>query len=196
MIQHHRKILSSIAAYLIGAAAILAPSLVTAEIYKTRDAQGNVVFTDVPPKDQSETVKLSESSNYTPPVAQDSASTQSAPPQDEEDDEEAEPTTYSTVSISSPAPEEAVRENSGNVTVTVRSAPRLATGHTYTLLLDGQPVGDSSDGVFTLENVDRGTHTLSARITDKNMTIVAQGPDQTFHMLRFSALSVKRRKAG
>ena len=196
MTQLSNKLTSYIVALSIGTWAASTPSLLTAEIYKTRDEQGHVTFSDVPTNDRSETIKLSKTSQYpTAPPASTSTS-QSASQTDDDEGLETEATAYSSISISSPGPEEAIRENSGHVTVTVRSEPRLSPGHTYTLTLDGQPAGDSLAGVFTLENVDRGTHILSARIVDQNQSVLTQSAEITFHMLRFSTLSAKRRNAG
>ena len=196
MTQLSNKLASCIVALSIGTWAASTPSLLTAEIYKTRDEQGNVTFSDVPTKDLSEIVKLSKTSQFPAPQSAHTSTPQSASRIDDDEGLETEATAYSSISISSPGPEEAIRENSGHITVTVRSEPRLSPGHTYTLTLDGQPAGDSLDGTFALENVDRGTHILSARIVNQNQSVITQSAEITFHMLRFSALSAKRRNAG
>ena len=49
-------------------AAICAAPVYAAEIYRTVDKDGNVVFTDVPTSDRSESVELQKTSEYTPVV--------------------------------------------------------------------------------------------------------------------------------
>ena len=39
---------------------------VSAEIYKIVDTDGNIVFTDIPPNDSKETVRLTDSNDFTP----------------------------------------------------------------------------------------------------------------------------------
>lgn len=156
-------------------------------IYKTIDEDGNVVFTDIAPPDSRETVELSNSTSYTPP-----AISANPPPDTQPSGTPATSTrseiVYQSVMINSPANDEAVRDNAGNITISVAVNPSLAPGHSIALVVDGKRVGTSLSGQFPLRNVDRGTHTLSAQVLDENQIILKQSSDQTFHMLRFSAL--------
>lgn len=179
-------------AIVVAILAMVLPGHLEAAIYKTVDADGNVVFTDVPPSDDSQAVKLSDTSRYAPTQTDDADpdAPAGAGLQEEEIDTETgpEPARYVSLSIATPAYDEAVRENSGNVTVVVQPEPLLAPGHTIQLLLDGVLIDATMDGVFALENVDRGTHTLTARIVDHSDSVLAESADSTFHMLRHSAL--------
>lgn len=173
-----------------------------AGIYKTVDKDGNVVFTDVPPKEDAKAVQLRGASVYAPQ----SETTQPAPinaapsspqPGDLQDSllgsgEDSAPvavTAYEQLSIASPAEDEAVRANAGNFTVTVRLTPALMAGDQVVIMLDGQEVARSSGTAVALENIDRGTHSLMAQIVDSSgVPKIASNP-VTFHLLRRSVLN-------
>ncbi len=164
----------------------------TAAIYKTTDEDGNVVFTDVPPKDQSGEVDVTEQNVYTPPALP-AAPAQAVDPESADDEAaggEAVATTYEALSITSPADDEPVRENAGNVTIVVRATPALDTsqGHQLEILLDGLPASNGAAASVSLTNVDRGTHVVTARITDADGNVLIASQPVTFHMLRYSAL--------
>ena len=185
----------------IGALAMALSSSVPAfaAIYRTVDEDGNVVFTDVPPKETSKAVKLDNHNDYTPPAAETASSNERATGwlADEEENENAAPTGYSAIAISYPGNDEAVRENAGNLTVTIESEPALDTnqGHSIEILLDGEPAGSASGASVALTNIDRGTHTLSANVVDRSGSVLGSSNTITFHMLRYSKLNPPARSA-
>jgi uncharacterized protein DUF4124 len=175
---------------------VLLASLTTeASIYKTIDKDGNVIFTDVPPKDDSETVKLETYNTYkavTPPAAPTSVTQVPA-----EQSEEVAGTRYEVLSIATPRPDESIRENAGNLIITVSTTPEIATteGHSLEVLLDGKVMSSGSDKTIALTNVDRGTHQLSAQITNSDGDVLITSPAVEFHMLRASRLNVPKNPA-
>jgi hypothetical protein len=162
-------------------ASLLAGSA-AAEIYKTVDANGNVVYTDVAPKTGGTTVDATPLNSYDPthvprnsvsPSATDSAGAA------------LDAHYYSVVRITEPGDDEAVRENAGNVVVAVAVSPALRGDHHLVLTLDDEPLdAEPEDNVFTLGNLDRGTHIATAEIIDASGAIVAQSQPVTFHVLR------------
>jgi hypothetical protein len=160
-----------------------------AEIYKTVDADGNVVFTDVPPKDQSKAIVLETQNTYTPEA---SAAPKQSPERPAE--EEPAPVLYDHIAIVAPQHDAPVRENTGNVTVVVTSNPALdsSRGHTMQILVDGQIASSGQSNSVALTNLDRGTHQLTAQIVDGNGQIVVSSSPITFHMLRYSALKPRQ----
>ena len=81
----------------------------------------------------------------------------------------------------------------GSLIVTITSEPGLHSGHRFRLIMDGQPVGEpGTSPVFPLQNIDRGTHQLSAEVIDSQGRIVERTPAQPFHMKRIT-LAEKRR---
>ena len=65
--------------------------------------------------------------------------------------------------------------------------PELAPGNTIQFVVDGKSFGGASrNTVKTLSNVDRGTHTLSARVVNETGKTLATTPAMTFHLFRAS----------
>jgi len=188
---------------LIGSVALLALTLQAApasaaQIYKTVDKDGNVVFTDVPPGDKTDTVKLEKYNSYEPVTTPQPASTATTTTAEADTEETAPETAYELVSIASPAYDEAIRQNAGMVTVAVNTTPQLdtAAGHKLQILLDGVVKAEGSSASLLLENVDRGTHELRAQITDADGQVLAQSAASTFHLLRYSVLLNPKRQSG
>ena len=158
---------------------------VTAQVYTYIDAEGNRVFTDSPQSGNAQQVPLATSNRMAPPKAP-TASTQVP----------AHPTTpilnYDVLRITIPEPGATIRDNAGNLIVTASSEPGLHPGHSYRLLLDGKPVGNiGRSPVFSLQNIDRGTHQIAVEIITPQGIIVERTPSQPFHMKRIS-LAQKR----
>lgn len=157
---------------------ITPPSFVNAEIYKTIDKHGNVVFTDKPSPDQpSEPVTLKPATRlHLPPstsgsVNQPANSTASEEP------------AYSMFEINSPVHDSTVRNN-GNFTIKVDIRPSLAKGHRLRFYIDGQVVtGPQRLLTHNVKNMDRGTHQLKVEILNSSGKVV-QKAESTVHVQR------------
>jgi len=108
------------------------------------------------------------------------------------------PTAYESLEILSPAHEETLRDNGGNVTVRVRATPRLRTGsaHRLRILLDGRLQDAASErSAITLRNIDRGSHEIVAVIVDPDGRELVRSAPVTLYLHRRSLLhpSVKSR---
>ena len=181
-----------IPAWLLILPLLLFTTTVGAEIYKIVEADGNIVFTDIPPNDSKETVHLKHSNDFKPIAATtpDSANTPNRALHTDAENPTRPLKHYESVIITQPAEDEAVRENSGNITVQVSANPtlNLRQGHIFELHLDTVVIARNQKGIFKLENIDRGTHTLKALIMNNADAVIATSAEQTFHMLRYSAL--------
>ena len=161
---------------------VAASSVAVAEIYKTVDANGNVVFTDIAPVDRSgqpapQPVTVTPMNTYDSPTQ--------APPATEADDEATAPTYYSQLTVTSPAADETVRDNGGYVEVQVALTPALRAGHRMLLVFDGEPTEiEAVSGGFQLTNVDRGTHTAGARVVDRRGNVLIESAASTFNLMR------------
>jgi hypothetical protein len=151
-----------------------------AQVYTYIDAEGNRVFTDKPRSGNAERVELAPS-NSMPAIQTQTAPRVAAP---------LEPTQrYSLLRILVPQPDASIRDNAGNLIVSVNSEPALFPGHRYRLLLDGEAVGEAGTSpVFPLENIDRGTHQLAVEIIDQQGRIIERTPSQPFHLHRISLI--------
>jgi hypothetical protein len=154
-----------------------------AEVYTYIDAEGNRVFTDQP-RHNAKKVDVAPSNGMAlPPKKRPAPSASRNPP----------PLfIYQLVRILAPEPDATIRDMQGNLIVTVTNDPALQPGHSYRLLLDGNPYGaPGRSPVIPLTNIDRGTHQLSIEIFDQYGRVAERTPNQPFHMLRTS-LAQKR----
>lgn len=157
-------------------------------IYKTKDASGNVIFSDVPPikgGKPEDPIVLKETNTWAGPGTD---KTTQRTPWIVDEKGEATPDVfvpYSTLSIVSPVNDASVRENSGRVTVTVSILPPLAVNLQLRLIMDGKTMGQNSGTGFPLENVDRGTHSLLLEVVNSAGQSLQQSSVTTFHMQRY-----------
>lgn len=167
---------------------LLATGLASAaNIYKWTDESGRVVFGDKPPNGVEATpVRVQSPQTFTPPPKSTfkSSSTEEA---EKKAAEEAARPKYK-VAIASPADDEPVRNNPGNIAIQISSEPalNLEAGHKFQLLMDGNPVMTSQKTTIVLTNVDRGTHTLQVQVIDETGKVLESSASSTFHMLRFA----------
>lgn len=205
MIRHHhrprsgrtRAGLPALTGALVCAVSLLSATTADAgtTIYRTVDENGNVVFTDVPPKsnEQGAAVKLGDSNSFTPPAAENrSPSGRSVEEWLDGDagdgEQERAPGGYASLQVASPANDAAVRDNAGNVTVTASVEPELATDHVMQLYLDGTLRDSGPTTSFQLTNLDRGTHEVELRIVDQGGNVLASSGPSVFHLQRRSVL--------
>lgn len=164
---------------------LLVAALAQAQMYRWVDDEGNVQFSDTPPPEgtsaeRMEVPKPSVVETYKPPKAAGDTGSQT-----EGDTQEAsDKAPRYRLAITSPADDQAVRENAGNVTVTVDLKPALQTGHQLRLYLDGNRLDNGGTRTSVqLTNVPRGTHTLRAEVVDGSGKVLRR-TTSTFHLLR------------
>jgi hypothetical protein len=164
------------------------------KVYRTVDENGNVIFTDMPPGEQgtprgsnTTEVELDAVNGYEPTGRRTDASGRELWIVDDLDAETEEadgPVIYSTLTVDSPAPEEALRANDGTVHITGALLPALAPEHRVRLVLDGAPHSLAPQAQFTLTNMDRGAHTVSLEVVDASGTTLISSTTTTFYVLR------------
>ena len=91
---------------------------------------------------------------------------------------------YKSLEITNPADEQTLRDNSNpSVSVVVSVKPRLQTkfGHELQLLFDGDEFGAPVSSLrFTLDAVERGSHSLQALVVESDGRIFERSPISTF----------------
>ena len=90
------------------------------------------------------------------------------------------------VEITSPAQDEAVRSNAGNLVVHVEFPPDELGDVSCELMLNGQWLATSTAGTFLLEDLDRGRHRLKARLKDAEDKVLAVSDEVNFQFLRYA----------
>jgi hypothetical protein len=149
-------------------------------IYKSTDAQGNVVFTDKPPAEGTtrEEVTLRRLNTQPAPDMSSSPAPRDVAP-------EAEESTARTVTITAPADQTVIPMGQGNFTVEASAQPPLAPGEKLVLQVDGAPVGDAqASGRWALTNVLRGGHNLTVVRLGANGAEVARSPTVHVQVMR------------
>lgn len=162
-------------------------SIASAEVYKTTNPDGSTSYSDVP-TEGSETITPPE---LTPTPAVKYPKKQVAKPVDK-DKKQALP--YTSFSISSPTNDETIRDNNGNVRISLDIAPKLQTDfkHSITILLDGKPIKTGlTSAQAQLNNIDRGMHSITAQIVAKDGKVLKTSSSVTIHMKRQSKLHGK-----
>jgi hypothetical protein len=155
-----------------------------------------VTFSDSPPGkgEKGEAVEVREPMSFEPPPTPSAGSGEdwqwdmTNNPEAEE-----EAFAYTGISVIAPAYDEGVRENSGTVTVVMGVDPGLRPGDVIEVLLDGQPVATAGGNQVTLSEVERGTHSLLARVVDPGGAVMIESEVSTFHMLRYMPLTAPNR---
>lgn len=162
---------------------LLASASAHAEVYRHVDAQGNVTFSDEPMQG-SETIRVKPVTTITLPKPEAVMETDRLL-----QEVEREGAAYESVSLAHPENDQAFYSGNGTVTFEVRSTPALRQGHRYEVTLDGQPVGQSSSGAITVNNIDRGSHNAGVHIVDQDGIQVKSGQPVSFTLHRPSRLN-------
>ena len=159
---------------------------VLADVYKSVDEDGNVIFTDQP-SENAERIQVKEVQTVESqkPGPEETALVEEG--LEEESEEEAGPG-YTRVAITSPENEAAIRANDGNITVSAVVEPALKadTGDHLALYMDSKLVSAGPGTQFNLSNVDRGTHTFSVAVIDKEGKELLRSAAISFTVLRHS----------
>jgi hypothetical protein len=154
----------------------------SAAVYKSIDAQGNVVYTD-DPKGNGEPVTLPPLSTVPPPKYVTSPPAATLPAAD------SQAPVYEQLTIAAPAPDETLRDNTGDVMVKVVLQPPLdkTAGHRLQYFLDGQPQGKpSTSDKARYPDVPRGAHTAEVAVVDAGGEELQRSPSVRFYLHRQS----------
>lgn len=168
----------------------LVPTLASAAIYKWVDSNGHVVFSDQP-HPGAQKVELPPISTFSdqgaaqkPATATTSSKAKKRPA-----------AIYHNFVIVKPTAGETFWNNVGTLDVQLGlTPPELREGDKILINLDGKPQGKGiTTPRFTLHNLDRGTHVLSASVVDGAGRTLITAPSVTFYLHKASALFPNRR---
>lgn len=147
-----------------------------AGVYKRVNPDGSIEFTDMPEEVGEKSIEVAPPSSYSPPPLPKPAAPTAAAKKTA--------VSYESVAISSPAHDSTIRDNEGNISISVTSKPGLQTGHSFILMLDGKEVGKGPQSTFQLKNIDRGSHNLSVQVINGAGKIMVQSKPVTVHLHR------------
>ncbi|MCB1757414.1 MAG: DUF4124 domain-containing protein [Gammaproteobacteria bacterium] len=166
--------------------ALLTPALALAQIYKSTDEDGNIIYTDIPPDDSAKEVVLPELNVLDTPKT--TYAPKKVAPENQSKPKSAFENKYTQLEIIQPSHEETIRDNAGNVILSVQLIPRLFAekGDRLFIELDGQVVNNGTSNTVKLDNIDRGTHTVAAYIQDADGEQLIVAENISFELKRFS----------
>jgi len=163
-------------------------------IYRTTDAQGNVIFTDAPPADgqPGERVDVPPVNTTPAPQVRESATEESsAGSADRNTEEEAQAPPQ--VAIIYPPDETTIPRGPGNFAVTAEVSRPLQSGQRLQLRLDGDPSGEPQrEGTWNLTNVLRGAHDLTVSVLGEEGKTLATSEPVRVYGLRPSLIQPNR----
>tara|TARA_B100000446_G_scaffold29101_3_gene24342 strand:+ start:909 stop:1409 length:501 start_codon:yes stop_codon:yes gene_type:complete len=155
---------------------LLFTTIAAADVYKSVDEDGRVIYTDNPHgKQQVEKVDLPSINSQpaipiTPPKKTDQAMA-----------------TQYRLSIVSPAHESHIPTGQAEITVRVKLQPKMNSEQRIQLLLNGRAFGPASKTPnIRLSDVYRGEHQLAARLQDSQGKTLAQSASITLYVKRTS----------
>ena len=167
---------------------ILFASVTNAGIYTCKDQDGNTIYSDNP---NAENCVNAEKVNVdslpplikTKPLVYPSATSNT-------NVGNAADLAYSSIEITSPAAEESIRSNIGDVNINYQSTPplQLQAGHQYVVTMGGEEVYTGTNNNIALKGINRGTHTLSAKIISAEGKTLIDSPSIQFTLHRYSSL--------
>lgn len=164
-----------------------------ATVYRSTDAQGNVIFSDRPFNDSErislEPLTVVPSLQVAPSLSKPlTPSTDSPRARDKENHPGAPFMPYSTFEIASPQDEQTLPTGyAGSIEVELQIEPALRKDHRVRLLLDGR-VSQSAmhTEAFMLTNLNRGEHILQAELLDASGQVRHRSAPVTLYVQRAS----------
>jgi Domain of unknown function (DUF4124) len=162
---------------------LLLAASVQADVYKSVNEQGEVVYSDQPTPN-AQRMKLPELPTYkAPPIPGFSSTPESKP---------AAASPYKSIKIVAPENDATIRDNQGVVRVEVALSPPLMTkaGHKIQFYLNGEPHGiPVATTSISFSNLDRGTYTLTTSVMDTEGAVLSSSDPVVFHLHRESVLN-------
>ena len=159
---------------------LIFPLLAGADIYRWKDADGNLIFSDTP-RDGAEKIEIGEIMTVPARQARSVSDSGAEKPKVEK---------YDSVTITSPADEQTFRNNDAtNVRVSVSLSPPLQVRHRHKLqlLVDGQSAAEPGRNLnFSLPEIERGAHQLQAVVVGPDGNTVEHSPVSRFFVHKTS----------
>lgn len=161
------------------------------EVYERIDDKGHVEYSDQP-QPGSEPYHVSPVPTYQGPESTDMAPRSNASGQHQKGFDSSGDG-YTALKIVNIHNGEAIRANNGNIRIQLSLKPRLKAtqDHHIIILLDGETYWQGQQDAVQLTNLDRGQHTLTAKVVDRDGQELISTEALTFHLLRVSRLLPK-----
>jgi hypothetical protein len=163
-----------------------------AQVYKTVDEDGNVVYTDQAPKDGSEPMELPPLSIVEAPKYEELTRPAADVAADEDEGREMSlrqlRNRYRGFAIISPENEQSLWNPQGLITMAWQAPYPLQQGMQVRASMDGEQIGLTSDRVIPITRLERGAHTLEAVLVDARGRTIATADTVTFFIRQPSVI--------
>ena len=171
-----KSTIALLAALALTTVSLVNTSLVHAQtIYKIVNKDGTVTYSDQPSAGATEVVLDDTTNVIVSPIATKQKTKQVIKPQQ----------VQHKLIISSPQPEETIRNNQG--TVAIRASIEPNKNGRYVLKLRDQTI-ESLTGTFALKGLERGTYPYQINFLDNTGKVIASSSTQRFYLHKASAL--------
>lgn len=175
-----------------------------AQVYKTVDEHGNVVYTDQPPTPDAKPVQLRGLTVVPVPDPPTPKPVRARQGQADADgkvtDLGALRRGYRDFRLTQPLPEQMFAGTENMATVAWDTQYALQEGMRVIISVDGQAMAPTTDAVIQTERLDRGEHTVSAKLVDdRGRTVVSTSPVTFFvyqHSRNFNRPQVSPNRGG
>lgn len=147
-----------------------------AEIYKTIDKNGNVVYTDNPPTEGAEAVKLREINTL--PAEENVVSDEPRPVVMKQG-----PINYQ-IDIISPRNEVVIPPGERDLAVAINMSPGLHPNHLVTYYLDNELIEETRSMSIVIQDVPRGARTLIVEVIDQQGNSLGKSEPLTINVIR------------
>jgi hypothetical protein len=152
------------------------------DVYKWTNAEGVVIYSDTY-QEGAERIRITEGQTPASPSGADESEAQSG------SGAEGETVDYTSLEIVQPANDATIRSNEGSVAVGLTVSPALGQGHSVEIIVDGTQLEGSMKGTqFTLNNLNRGTHSLQTRVVDAEGNVLISSNPISFHLRQASII--------
>jgi hypothetical protein len=149
-----------------------------AQVYKWTDKEGSVHYSDVP-QGNATIVPIRDNEK----LAVVTPTTKPSPNRTEK-----KSTADNSITIEQPKDQETLQNTGGELAITIASATPLAQGDKWQVMIDGKKLGDlQSSNNITLQNIERGEHTLQIYAVDTHGKVLASSAIITFYMHQATA---------
>ncbi|WP_196221386.1 DUF4124 domain-containing protein [Sansalvadorimonas verongulae] len=161
-------------------AALITVPAVQAQVYRTVDANGNVIYTDKKPKDS----KPSEKVEIGPILTLPATPVRPRPPRTSAKEQRA--AAYKSVVITAPEDQKSF-PNPASISVAAKVTPALQSGHRFRLLVNGEVEQDSKSPRFQIKRPNRGAHSLQVQVIDGRGKALISSKTSTIYVHRHRA---------
>lgn len=154
------------------------------KVYKHVGEDGVVEFSDRA-ESRSQVIKIPKANTYAAPKIKSSSA------DNDEKQVSENPVADYQLAIVSPTNEQTLRSNNGSVAVSVSVSPALQTdlGHQLELFVDGKSQGKQSGGSYALQNMNRGKHSVIAKVVSRSGGVIQTSRAISFFIQRYSILN-------